>query len=217
MVATAALNKSDQAFVDLERLIVLQRLEPGTLVSEKQLMDLTGFGRTPVREAIQRLSRERLLEIHPNRGVLVAPSSVETQLKLLELRRNLEPYAVRLAASRATVAQREAASELARTAIESSNSIDNFAVFLRSAHALVVGATQNEYVEVAMAPLQGLSRRFWFAHMSDPEDDLAQAAGLHRDILSAIAHGDVDGATAASTALSDYLIAFAYGTLPKQD
>lgn len=215
MVATTP-NKTDQAFVEIERLIVLQRIEPGTLVSEKHLMELTGFGRTPVREAIQRLSRERLLEIHPNRGVLVAPSSVEAQLKLLELRRNLEPFAVRLAASRATAAQRETAAELARIALESLHGVDEFAVFLRSAHALVVGATQNEFVEVAMAPLQGLSRRFWFAHMVDPGEDLTRAARLHHDILAAIADGDVDAASAASTALSDYLITFAYDTLPKQ-
>lgn len=50
-------NKSDQAFVEIERMIVLGEIAPGSLVSEKQLMELTGLGRTPVREAVQRLSR----------------------------------------------------------------------------------------------------------------------------------------------------------------
>ena len=208
------LNKADQAFLQIERLIVLQELPPGSLVSEKQLMELTGLGRTPVREALQRLARERLVEIHPNRGVLVPAASIEAQLKLLELRRTLEPFAVRLAAQRATPHQRRAAAALADEVLRATESVDDFATFLRDAHALVVGATHNEFVEVAMAPLQGLSRRFWFGNLTDPHQDLAQAARLHNAILAAIADEDAEAAEAASIALSDYLFAFAYATLP---
>jgi len=207
-------NKADQAFLQIERLIVLQELLPGSLVSEKQLMELTGLGRTPVREALQRLARERLVEIHPNQGVLVPSASIEAQLKLLELRRTLEPFAVRLAAQRATAHQRRTAAALAEDVRSATTSVVDFATFLRDAHALVVSATQNEFVEVAMAPLQGLSRRFWFGNLSDAHQDLAQAGELHTAILTAIAAGDAEAAEAASLALSDYLLAFAYATLP---
>lgn len=207
-------NKADQAFLQIERLIVLQELPPGTLVSEKQLMELTGLGRTPVREALQRLARERLVEIHANRGVLVPAVSIEAQLKLLELRRTLEPFAVRLAAQRANAHQRRTAATLAEQVSDATASVDDFATFLREAHALVVSATHNEFVEVAMAPLQGLSRRFWFGNLTDPHQDLAEAAKLHAAILTAIAAGDAEAAEAASIALSDYLLTFAYATLP---
>lgn len=207
-------NKSDQAFIEIERMIVLQDIAPGSLVSEKQLMELTGLGRTPVREALQRLARERLVEIHPNRGVLVPATSIEAQLKLLELRRTLEPFAVRLAASRATDAQRSTALNLANDVIARRMSVDDFSIFLRSAHALVVEATHNEFVEVAMAPLQGLSRRFWFGHLGNVAEDLDRAAELHHNILAAIAAGEADVAHAASMALSDYLFEFTYATLP---
>lgn len=213
----SAPNKADQAFEQIERLIVLQELAPGSLVSEKQLMEITGLGRTPVREALQRLARERLVEIHPNRGVLVPTASIETQLKLLELRRTLEPFAVRLAAERATAAQRRTAAALADDALRAGTSVDDFATFLRAAHALVVGAAHNEFVEVAMAPLQGLSRRFWFGNLADPHQDLIQAGQLHHAILAGIATGDTDAAEAASLALNDYLFAFAYATLPPRN
>lgn len=209
-------NKADQAFLDIERMIVLQELAPGTLVSEKHLMECTGLGRTPVREALQRLARERLVEIHPNRGVLVPAASIEAQLKLLELRRTLEPFAVRLAAIRASTDQRSTARRLAEYILGDPLSVDDFATFLRAAHALVVTATQNEFIEVAMAPLQGLSRRFWFGNLPDPAADLATAARLHHDILAAIAEGDGDAAEAASLALSDYLFEFTYATLPQR-
>jgi DNA-binding GntR family transcriptional regulator len=207
-------NKADQAFLQIERLIVLQELLPGSLVSEKQLMELTGLGRTPVREALQRLARERLVEIHPNQGVLVPSASIEAQLKLLELRRTLEPFAVRLAAQRADAYQRRRAAKLAQDVLRATTSVDDFATFLRDAHALVVSATHNEFVEVALAPLQGLSRRFWFGNLTDPHQDLAQAGTLHTAILAAISAGDAEAAEAASLALSDYLLAFAYATLP---
>jgi DNA-binding GntR family transcriptional regulator len=213
-VTGAVPYKADQAFLDIERRIVLQELAPGALVSEKQLMELTGLGRTPVREALQRLARERLVEIHPNRGVLVPAASIEAQLKLLELRRTLEPFAVRLAALRATTIQRATATRLAEQVIDGELSVDEFATFLRSAHALVVDATQNEFVEVAMAPLQGLSRRFWFGNLSNSAEELRRAATLHHDILAAIAAGDEDAAESASIALSDYLFSFTYATLP---
>jgi DNA-binding GntR family transcriptional regulator len=209
-------NKADQAFLDIERMIVLQELAPGTLVSEKQLMERTGLGRTPVREALQRLARERLVEIHPNRGVLVPAASIEAQLKLLELRRTLEPFAVRLAAVRATADQRATARRLADYVLGDPLSVDDFSRFLRSAHALVVGATHNEFVEVAMAPLQGLSRRFWFGNLTAPNDDLARAAQLHHAILASIADGDGDAAESASLALNDYLFDFTYATLPQR-
>ncbi|MBO0680427.1 GntR family transcriptional regulator [Mycolicibacterium sp. S2-37] len=207
-------NKADQAFLQIERLIVLQELPPGALVSEKQLMELTGLGRTPVREALQRLARERLVEIHANRGVLVSTASIEAQLKLLELRRTLEPFAVRLAAQRANAQQRRTAAALAEEVLDATKSVDDFATFLRDAHALVVSATQNEFIEVAMAPLQGLSRRFWFGNLTDPHQDLAQAGTLHNAILASIAAGDAAAAETASLALSDYLFAFTYATLP---
>ena len=95
--------------------------------------------------------------------------------------------------------------------------MDEFATFLRDAHALVVSATHNEFVELTMAPLQGLSRRFWFGNLTDPHQDLAQAGTLHTANLAAGDAGDAgdaEAAEAASLALSDYLLAFAYATLP---
>lgn len=209
-----AKNLGDSAFDAIERMIVLQEIPPGSLVSEKQFMEMTGIGRTPVREALQRLARDRLVEIHPQRGVLVPASSVEAQMKLLELRRQLEPFAARLAAGRATVSQRERAGQLARAAAEQGAlSLGDFPDFLREAHELIVTAAHNEFLSVAMAPLQGLSRRFWFSHLKEPDLELARAARLHASILTAIAERDEEQAAAASLALNDYLISFVYGTL----
>ncbi|WP_308798162.1 GntR family transcriptional regulator [Agromyces silvae] len=209
-------NLTDRAFDQIERMIVLQEIPPGSLISEKQLTELTGIGRTPVREALQRLARDRMVEIHPQRGVLVPASSIEAQLKLLELRRVLEPFAAQLAAARARPNQREHARDMLDRLDASPVSVEDFPTVLRDSHEFIVEAAQNEFLSVAMAPLQGLSRRFWFAHLTDPEAQVQEAVALHRGILHAIVKADGAGAEAASLALNDYLVAFTYDTLPKR-
>ena len=63
---------TDQAYVRLEELIVTLQLEPGAVLSESVLSRDLGFGRTPIREALQRLAREGLVTILPRKGVLVS-------------------------------------------------------------------------------------------------------------------------------------------------
>lgn len=212
-----AVGMAQRATEAIERLIVLGAIPPGSLVSEKQLMDLTGIGRTPVREAVQRLARERMLEILPRRGVLVAVSTIESQLELLEVRRQLDPFTARLAAERADAGQRRSARELAHAITKHDRiEVDDFAVFLREAHELTVASAHNEFLRAAMAPLHGLSRRFWFSHLATPKGEIAHAASLHAAVLLSIADQDQVRAFEASTALIDYLVAFAFDTLPSR-
>jgi DNA-binding GntR family transcriptional regulator len=210
-------NKSELAYAWIEEMITFQDLPPGALVSETMLAELTGLSRTPVREALQRLAREGMIEIHPKRGILVAPLSVESQLQLLELRRGLEELAVRLAVRRSTAANRLAMLELADTlASFTGDDPRAFGPLLRRSHGLVASAAQNPYLPIAMAPLQGLSRRFWFANLDDVAADLREGADKHVAILRAICAGDADAAAAASLALNDYLVQFAHRTLQQR-
>lgn len=195
-------------------MITFQELAPGQLVSEAMLAGVTGVGRTPVREALQRLAREGMVEIHPSRGILVAPISVESQLDLLEIRRSVEELAVRLAARRADPTQRHAMFELAG-ALEVFGGDDHraFSPLLKRSHGLIAAAARNPYLPVAMAPLQGLSRRFWLANLRDVAADLRDGADAHIAILRAIHEQDAERAARASLALNDYLVDFAHRTL----
>jgi DNA-binding GntR family transcriptional regulator len=208
----AKANKADQAYDVLEAMITFQELPPGAMLSESILMERTELGRTPIREALQRLARERLVEIHPSRGVFVAPISVEAQLKLLEVRRTVEELAVRLATHRADEHQKEAMLRLAAD-LEDATDLKEFGRLLKRTHQVIVTAAHNDYLLVAMAPLQALSRRFWFANLKDPARELRTAAKLHGDNLRAICSADDDKAATASLRLSDYLVEFAYQAL----
>src|SRR5215475_303581 len=88
--ARRAESLTEQAYRVVEEQIVTLRLKPGDVLSEQFLCVSTKFGRTPIREALQRLSREGLITILPRKGVLVSDINPRNQLLLLEVRRELE-------------------------------------------------------------------------------------------------------------------------------
>lgn len=197
---------TDRAYALIEEAIVTLQLQPGSVVSEKVLSEMVGIGRTPIREAIQRLARQHMIIVLPQRGLIVAEIDVTKQLKLLEIRREIERLICRAAAKRATPAERRRFADLAVEFEEETSSGDQLA-FIRSDrdfNELSVLAARNEFAESAMRMLHGLSRRFWYRHQRK-EDDLPQMARLHRAICLAIADGDADAAGEGLDRLIDYI------------
>ena len=108
VVATAELvSLSDQAYEQLEELIATMKLAPGTPVSESQLSTMLGIGRTPIREAIQRLSHEHLVSIMPKRGIFISDLNPQKQLRVLETRRELERLICKKSAKRCSPEERK--------------------------------------------------------------------------------------------------------------
>ena len=201
-------RQADAAYDKIQRMIVLQELAPGTLVSESEIMARTDIGRTPVREALQRLARDRMVTIYPNKGVLVPPLSIEAELKSLEVRRVLETLAVELACVRADDQDLEAVRELRTVISRQDFALVDYMDTVKDTHELIVSAAHNTYLADAMAPLQGLSRRFWMAHIRDTAHEIKVASDHHLAMLTAILDRDADQARQASLALNDYLVAF---------
>src|SRR5574343_752571 len=104
---------AERAYDILEEAIITLEFSPGSIISEQELSELTGTGRPPTHEAIQRLSRDRLIQVLPKRGLMVSPLDLVGQLKLLELRREVEGLICRTAARRAPLEQREYFARLA--------------------------------------------------------------------------------------------------------
>src|SRR3954454_17226703 len=110
---SGAESLTEKAYRLIEELIVTLQIAPGTVVSEASLSERLGIGRTPIREALQRLARERLVVIMPRRGIVVADENINTQLRLIELRREIEPLLAQLAPRRASDEQRRTFTEIA--------------------------------------------------------------------------------------------------------
>jgi DNA-binding GntR family transcriptional regulator len=205
---------TDQAYKGLEERIVTLRLEPGAVLSESALAAELGFGRTPIREALQRLSREGLVVILPRKGILVSEINPRKQLLVLEVRRELERLMARTGAIRSTQAERAEFHEIAEGMERASHDNDDIA-FMRydqQLNSLVAKAAHNEYASRAMRLMHGMSRRFWYMHYKESAD-LPLCARLHAALARRIAEGDPEGAAEASDRLVDYAETFTRATL----
>jgi DNA-binding GntR family transcriptional regulator len=204
----APVTQSERARATLQRMIEEGALRPGSMISERDLMALTGLGRTPVREAVQWLERGYMVRVHPSKGIEIPADPVEDQLCRLEVRRAMEVLAVGLACERATRADLGRVGEMA-TRLEGEFSLGDYGETVRLTHGLITDCAHNPYLGTLMAPLQSLSRRFWLTHIRDEEVEVRLGKSLHRAILAAISDRDGEAARAASLALNDYLVAFA--------
>jgi DNA-binding GntR family transcriptional regulator len=205
---------TDQAYTMIEEAIVTLRIPPGTAISEQALAEMTGIGRTPIREAIQRLAREHLVVVLPQRGLLVSEIDVGKQLRVLETRRELERLICRAAARRATDLERQRFARLADEFLNASGRNDDvtFVRADREFNELTLTAARNEFAEGAMRLLHGMSRRFWYLHYKQAAD-MPEMAKLHAAVATAIAKGDVEAAGQASDRLVDNLEEFTRATV----
>jgi DNA-binding GntR family transcriptional regulator len=209
-----ASSLTELAYAHLEELIVTLKLAPGRVVSEGELSVLTGIGRTPIREALQRLAREKLVSILPRRGIVVTEINVGSQLRLLEVRRELERLIARSAARRATGEERQRFRELAKLFEKSARANDDV-TFMRTDrdfNMLCSAAAHNDFAAGAMSLMHSLSRRFWYIHYKQAAD-MPLTAKLHADIARAIADGDEERSAKASERLIDEIEKFTRETV----
>lgn len=205
---------TDLAYQMIEEAIVTLRIRPGTSLSEQALSEMTGIGRTPIREAIQRLAREHLILVMPQRGLLVSEMNVNKQLKLLETRREIERLICRSAAKRASDSERQSFRRLADEFTKYAARSDDVAFVRadREFNELCLSAASNEFAEGAMRMLHGLSRRFWYLHYKQTAD-MPEMARLHAAVALAIGKGDIKHAGQALDRLIDHLEGFTRATV----
>jgi DNA-binding GntR family transcriptional regulator len=205
---------TEQAYRTIEEAIVTLKLKPGAVLSEQALSSSTSIGRTPIREALQRLAREGLVTILPRKGILVADLNPRSQLLLLEVRREIERLVSRAGAERATGAQRARLLEIARGMDQAARTNDDLAFMRldREMNGLMLEAAHNEYATRSAKLFQGLSRRYWYVHYAVAAD-LPLCARLHAAQARAIANRNGIQAAKASDKLMDYVESFTRATV----
>ncbi len=85
--------------------IIERRLMPGTKLAEQKIADIFKVSRTLVRQALNQLSRDKLITLEPARGARVAEPSVEEARQVFEVRNMLEAAMIRRAATELSAAQ----------------------------------------------------------------------------------------------------------------
>ena len=207
------MNKSEEAYARLMQKIETGELPPGAILSEADLIDVAETGRTPRREAVQRLIRDHWLLVGGGRGLQVPPISVDDQLERLEVRRSLEALAVGLACARADEEQLAAVAAHVRH-LRTVEDLPAYVAAVGRSHELLRTIANNRYLADSLVPLQGLCRRFWLATTKGLPDEVERGRAFYVPALEATQSGklaladvvelnpalDVDGRTAKAAA-----------------
>ena len=184
---------ADKAYHEIRGLIVSLELAPGAVIDERELIERLEIGRTPIREALRRLAHERLVEVYPRRGMFVTGVDVRELARLSEVREVLEPEAARLAAERATEADRAALAALLDELEAGGSELMNLDERI---HRAVYRAAHNQLLEATLEQYYVLALRIWSIAL-DRAHELEEAVEAHRALLQAIQAGD--GERAADT------------------
>ena len=198
-MADAELSLAEQAYRDLEEKLVTLQLPPGSLVSEGQLIEMTGLGRTPVREAMQRLAHQELFQVLPRKGLLVTPISKASMQHILETRKPLERVIAYRASLNARDDQRSGFTSIARQLAISHDSFEEFLQLDRQLDDLLDRCAGNPYASTAVAPLRTHCRRFWYNHRMRMQ--LSDSITAHSTMARLIARRDYNGAKRAADAV----------------
>ena len=180
---------ADKAYQAIRELIVSLELAPGAVIDERELMERLGIGRTPVREALRRLAHERLVEVYPRRGMFVTGVDVRELARLSEVRAVLEPEAARLAAERATEADRAEISDLLVELAAHGRDDRELMELDERIHGAVYRAAHNDLLAATLSQYYVLALRIWSMAL-DQARELEEAVDAHRALLEAIHDGD---------------------------
>jgi DNA-binding GntR family transcriptional regulator len=159
----SARSQGERAYLLIRDRIITLKLAPGSVIEETRLREDLGLGRTPIREALQRLAHENLVTFVPHRGTFVCDINLTDLHRLTELRLELEGYAARLAAERANARDRAVMEALMAEldGIDEAD-VDNLMRLDQRIHRQVYEATRNTFLQATLEETFNLSLRIWF-------------------------------------------------------
>ena len=200
---------ADLAYDRIEALISKLQIAPGSPVVESEIAELTQLGRTPVREALMRMTAIGLIVQQPRRGLSVSTIDVVDHLNLIETRRALERLIAASSARRANAEQRKDLVRCAEKMIKAgaSGNIDQYMAADQALDHVNHAACGNRSAVKAVVPLVVQCRRFWYRYQA--EGEISEGARFHMVLAEAIASGLEAQAAEGASQLMDYLERFA--------
>ncbi len=198
-----SVSAAETAYRKLRDLIISGTLRPGEIVNEQELAEQLGMGRTPVREAVQRLAWQRVVTIFPRRGLAVAKLGFDDILAIFEARETVEARLAELAATRRTSVDVEAL-QCAGKAVQDSAESGEYATFLsedQALHLAIARAARSPFLESSADHLLMLSSWMWHHHFGLHGPQRTNQF-RHEEIIRAIIAQD---APAAAKAMSEHI------------
>ncbi|MBB4104465.1 GntR family transcriptional regulator [Allorhizobium borbori] len=193
---TQGAGLGDVIFSALRQALRDGTFQPGDRLREEEIAEHFSVSRTPVRDALRRMSERRLLEISGGRGMMIRRLTRAEVFELYEMREIMEGTAARFAAKNASSTEITLLTDL-QAAFETADTPQEWARINKQFHGTIAGAVRNRFFHSPLEELQDFlallgSTTFSVAGRAEP------AADEHRRILEAIAARDPDAAEAAA-------------------
>ena len=180
---------AEQAYEIIRDRLVMLEIRPGAPINDDQLGRELGLGRTPVREALKRLERERLVVAYPRRGTFATAINITSLSDITDVRVQLEAHAAERAAELADAAEREEAAALIAALDAAEPSQRSLIELDAQVHRFVYRCSRNPYLAQDLDRYLNMSLRIW--HLTwDRLPPLSDRMREHRELLAAIRDGD---------------------------
>ncbi len=182
------ISLAERAFDEIRRMIIRLDLAPGDVVREAELQETLGIGRTPIREALQRLARDHFVTVIPRRGMFVSAIDVGELSMLYETRAVMEPYVARLATERGTPDDWAEMAEVLAETQQPGKRPDELIELDRRCHEIIWRAADNRFLTDTLDTLYAQSDRLWHMYLADVAD-MGHAVDEHAAIHEALEAG----------------------------
>ncbi|MEZ4672098.1 MAG: GntR family transcriptional regulator [Anaerolineae bacterium] len=195
----SGVSRRELAYERIKDAIHHAGLDPGEPLSELQLSKLLGISRTPVREALQQLAQEGMVQVIPGRAVTIASRSVKDVLDVIHLRSLLEPEQARLAAENVNDSQIAALLD-AITRMEAALPDDDYPEWSKADkvfHDTINTACPNPLLGETVVLLRNRVHHLANTDSKHNPARLAACTAEHREVVEAIAKHDGRGAELA--------------------
>lgn len=185
-------SQADAAYTALRDMLIRLEIPPGAPLAEAALTTQLGVGRTPLREAVNRLTEERLVVKYARRGTFAAEINLADLPLLTELRVELEGLAAESAARRLTGVDRGSLLRVLRDVEHPGEPAAAMEVDVRI-HRAIYAAAHNPFLEESAARYHNLSTRLWYVFV-DQLSGLRSHVAEHQALVHAILDGDAEAA-----------------------
>jgi DNA-binding GntR family transcriptional regulator len=195
-------SQTETAYKAVLGMLLRLEIPPGAPIVETRLLADIGVGRTPLREALNRLEAEQLVKIYPRRGTFASEISLTDLALIADLREELEGLAAANAAVRSSLPEKDVFVELLGAVGEG----DGFAQMVLDAriHNAVYVASHNRFLADVGRTYLNLSERIW-RMFAEQQPELHEHIDQSGEMLRAIIDGD---AAVARTAARQHVRTF---------
>lgn len=202
----SGLSLNEQAYRRFKQALVTLSYKPGEYLNTAQVMNDLSMGRTPINQAIHRLSNEGLLQIIPRKGVMVSPLSIDDALELIEVRLANEVLCMKLASPRVSPQDIDELEAINRQIELASELRDRNQMMLldNQFHQRLALVAGNKMLMDILSVLHAQAQRFWASSLSK-EGHMQEVIEEHRAIIHALA---VQDAQAAADAAEIHILSF---------